>query len=330
MSSPPVRSERPRGPTGTRSSSTRRLRCKPATSRPSPTPPRFRPWSRRRSWKQPDVTGATSIRRSRATQARCSTTTPKTSSSCDFARDQCLDAEVAVGRTWGRAPRPQISPGESGDAGCETSGRAWPDRRAARFLAVLGDVDHRAVRVTHEEATQSPLLFGEWIEDLGPGLAGALEHLFHVIYLDRHVRMDVGLDVQLHHAQLNLALVGAEEEDPVEPFTFLEADHVDVEGSALVESVRQDIRLDPLHGHVRTLDRPPGRSRGVLPNIYRALSPRRPVCRRYASVAPKPAERSRFRVNEAAGVGFEPTGDLSAASGFQDRPVRPLRHPAVV
>jgi hypothetical protein len=29
-------------------------------------------------------------------------------------------------------------------------------------------------------------------------------------------------------------------------------------------------------------------------------------------------------------VGFEPTGDLSAASGFQDRPVRPLRHPAVV
>jgi hypothetical protein len=33
--------------------------------------------------------------------------------------------------------------------------------------------------------------------------------------------------------------------------------------------------------------------------------------------------------NPAAGVGFEPTGDLSAASGFQDRPVRPLRHPAV-
>ena len=30
----------------------------------------------------------------------------------------------------------------------------------------------------------------------------------------------------------------------------------------------------------------------------------------------------------AAGVGFEPTGDLSAASGFQDRPIRPLWHPA--
>jgi hypothetical protein len=40
-----------------------------------------------------------------------------------------------------------------------------------------------------------------------------------------------------------------------------------------------------------------------------------------------PATR-RFWLNQAAGVGFEPTGDLSAASGFQDRPVRPLRHPA--
>ena len=30
---------------------------------------------------------------------------------------------------------------------------------------------------------------------------------------------------------------------------------------------------------------------------------------------------------EAAGVGFEPTGAL-ALNGFQDHPVRPLRHPA--
>ena len=30
----------------------------------------------------------------------------------------------------------------------------------------------------------------------------------------------------------------------------------------------------------------------------------------------------------AAGVGFEPTGHLTAANDFQDRPVRPLRHPA--
>ena len=39
--------------------------------------------------------------------------------------------------------------------------------------------------------------------------------------------------------------------------------------------------------------------------------------------------RSSNMTTLAAGVGFEPTGDLSAASGFQDRPVRPLRHPAV-
>src|SRR5688500_11286901 len=32
--------------------------------------------------------------------------------------------------------------------------------------------------------------------------------------------------------------------------------------------------------------------------------------------------------HKAAGVGFEPTGRLAAANGFQDRPVRPLRHPA--
>ena len=30
----------------------------------------------------------------------------------------------------------------------------------------------------------------------------------------------------------------------------------------------------------------------------------------------------------AAGVGFEPTNDREAVNGFQDRPVRPLRHPA--
>jgi hypothetical protein len=30
----------------------------------------------------------------------------------------------------------------------------------------------------------------------------------------------------------------------------------------------------------------------------------------------------------AAGVGFEPTSRLATANGFQDRPVRPLRHPA--
>jgi hypothetical protein len=31
---------------------------------------------------------------------------------------------------------------------------------------------------------------------------------------------------------------------------------------------------------------------------------------------------------KAAGVGFEPTARFQPSSGFQDRPVRPLRHPA--
>src|SRR5439155_20600536 len=37
----------------------------------------------------------------------------------------------------------------------------------------------------------------------------------------------------------------------------------------------------------------------------------------------------RRRARQAAGVGFEPTDRLATVSGFQDRPVRPLRHPAV-
>jgi site-specific recombinase XerD len=40
--------------------------------------------------------------------------------------------------------------------------------------------------------------------------------------------------------------------------------------------------------------------------------------------------RRRHRAWLAAGVGFEPTVPREGHSGFQDRPVRPLRHPAVV
>ena len=45
-------------------------------------------------------------------------------------------------------------------------------------------------------------------------------------------------------------------------------------------------------------------------------------CRCRASWLTKPETR-------AAGVGFEPTDRLATVNGFQDRPVRPLRHPAV-
>ena len=58
--------------------------------------------------------------------------------------------------------------------------------------------------------------------------------------------MDVRLDVELHDAQLHLALLRPEEEDPVEPVAAPEADHVVVERAALVEALGQDVRLDPL------------------------------------------------------------------------------------
>ena len=43
---------------------------------------------------------------------------------------------------------------------------------------------------------------------------------------------------------------------------------------------------------------------------------------------PEDAETPLARLAQAAGVGFEPTGAFLGASGFQDRPIRPLWHPA--
>ena len=44
--------------------------------------------------------------------------------------------------------------------------------------------------------------------------------------------------------------------------------------------------------------------------------------------SPNPPSEAGLGSNQAAGVGFEPTRHLSAPNGFQDRPFRPLRHPA--
>jgi hypothetical protein len=38
---------------------------------------------------------------------------------------------------------------------------------------VFGDVDHRAVRIAHEEPAQPPLFVGEWVDDLGSSGASA-------------------------------------------------------------------------------------------------------------------------------------------------------------
>jgi hypothetical protein len=57
-------------------------------------------------------------------------------------------------------------------------------------------------------------------------------HRVKIVHLDRHVRVDVGLEVQLHHAQLHLGLIRPEEQDPVQPISTVQADHVVVEGPA--------------------------------------------------------------------------------------------------
>jgi hypothetical protein len=74
-------------------------------------------------------------------------------------------------------------------------------------------------------------------------------HGINVVYLDRDVRVYASLDVELHHAQLHLALLGAEEDDPVEAAATIEADHILIERPALVEPLGQDVRLDPLDAH---------------------------------------------------------------------------------
>src|SRR5215211_1426648 len=67
----------------------------------------------------------------------------------------------------------------------------------------------------------------------------------NVIDLDRYVGVHTGRHIQLHHAQLELRIVGrGEEENPVEPFIAGKADHVAVELAALVEALRPDVGLD--------------------------------------------------------------------------------------
>jgi hypothetical protein len=88
-------------------------------------------------------------------------------------------------------------------------------------------------------------------------------HRVNIVHLNGHVRVDVRLDVQLHHAQLHLRLIRPEEEDPVQPISTVQTDHVVVEGPALVESFREDVRLDPLHSHAGSVSR---RLRVAFPN----------------------------------------------------------------
>jgi hypothetical protein len=86
------------------------------------------------------------------------------------------------------------------------------------------------------------------LDDFRSGGDGALVNRVDVVDLDRDVWMNVCVDVQLHHAQLHLGLVGAEEKDPVETLATRQSDHVVVERPALVEAIGEDVRLDALVG----------------------------------------------------------------------------------
>jgi hypothetical protein len=96
---------------------------------------------------------------------------------------------------------------------------------------------------------------GKGVDDFRSSHAGALLHGVDVVHLNRNIGMNMSLDAELHHAELHLALIGAEEEDPVQPVPTVEADHLFVRGATLVTPLRQDVRLDPLHGHADSLGR---------------------------------------------------------------------------
>ena len=80
-----------------------------------------------------------------------------------------------------------------------------------------------------------PLLVGERVHDLSSGCACALVDVVDIVHFDRHVRVDMRLDVQLHHAQLNFWPAGPEKHDPVEAVAALEPDHIMVERPAFGE-----------------------------------------------------------------------------------------------
>ena len=56
---------------------------------------------------------------------------------------------------------------------------------------MFGHVDDRAVWITNEEPTQSPLLFRDWVHDVCTGGEGTLVHILEVIDLDRNGRVDL-------------------------------------------------------------------------------------------------------------------------------------------
>src|SRR5215210_2037841 len=87
------------------------------------------------------------------------------------------------------------------------------------------------------------------------------------------------LDVQSHDAELDFALLGAEEDDPVQPLPTIETNDVRVEASTRFEVARQNIRLDSLHSHLRILRAQRGHAAGAVGNVLRTNMPLLVRCR---------------------------------------------------
>jgi hypothetical protein len=94
---------------------------------------------------------------------------------------------------------------------------------------VLGDAEHGSVWITDEEPSEAPVLVGDRMDDLRPFHERTFVDRVDVVDLDRNVRADMSLDVELQHAQLDFTLVRAEEQNPVESIAALQPDDLVIE-----------------------------------------------------------------------------------------------------
>jgi len=147
-----------------------------------------------------------------------------------------------------------------------------PVLSGADLAAVAGTVTihlpdlGRAERVTAGLLTLWTLAFDALVDDgeLTGAVLDALTAWYSAIVdsvdivdLYGDVRVDMSLDIESHDAELDLALIGAEEENPVEAATFLESYDVTIKGAAFIETIGSDVGLDSFDGHAQSLERWP-------------------------------------------------------------------------
>ena len=114
-------------------------------------------------------------------------------------------------------------------------------------------------------------------------------HGVNIVHLDGHIRVNVRLDVELHHAQLHFGLIRPEEEDPIQTLATVETDHVVVERPALVQA------LDNMFGLILYTHGGKSRSRTIHSRpAYGAQPPPSPRAPRSRGMLAVSGERCRF------------------------------------